>query len=547
LVTQPIHDAKLGLLLLGRYRIVRKLGEGGMGAVYEGLHEMLSKRLAIKCLHAQFASNPEIVERFYREAHAATAVGNEHIIEVTDVGTFDDGSPFIVMEFLDGVEFGKLIEQEGSLPITRLVHIVTQVCSALAAAHARGIVHRDMKPENIFLIPRGRDRDFVKVLDFGISKMREQNESIGGGLTRTGMALGTPYYMAPEQAQGVRDIDHRADIYSVGIILYQGLTGNLPFDAESYPALLLKIMSERPAPMRVFRNDIPDALEQVVMQAMARDRSVRFQTIEALSAALSRFAVLQTLPPSSLGSSTPMPAPMRSTAASMPQTTPFATAHDHALTGGTPTPPRARDMRAMISIAAAVVVLGGVAAVWLASSRESSSGQSVEHVVSPAPVQTAQPVAPPAEPVAPAQPTFAQAPVMGAVTAPAAAEVQVKVSATPSEARIFIGDLEFPNPMDAFRPRSLDPVKIRVEAKGYQTVEQLAIFDQNRQLSVSLAQGRGVRRLDTAGTAQPTAKPQAAQEQPAAPAPAPTPVEAKAPAEADGIYRGPTGKLRQDF
>jgi serine/threonine-protein kinase len=225
------------------------------------------------------------------------------------------------------------------------------------------------------------------------------------------MALGTPYYMAPEQAQGVRDIDHRADIYSVGIILYQALAGRLPFDAESYPALLLKIMSERPAPLRVFRNDVPEALEQVVMQAMARDRDVRFQTIEALSEALQRFAVVQTLPPSSYGpgghgSATPVPAGMhstaRSTAASMPQTTPFVTAHDHPAKSGAPTAAPASNMRALIGVGAAIVVLGGVAAVWFSGTHDPASTDVAEHIVAPAAVHTAQ-AAQPVTALAPAQ------------------------------------------------------------------------------------------------------------------------------------------------
>lgn len=504
-----------------------------MGAVYEGQHELIGKRLAIKCLHAQFATNPEIVERFYREAQAATAVGNEHIIEVTDVGTFDDGAPFIVMEFLEGIELAKLIEKEGSLPVSRLIHIVTQVCGALAAAHARGIVHRDMKPENIFLIKRGNDADFVKVLDFGVSKVRDASDSMGGhALTRTGMAIGTPYYMPPEQAQGVRDLDHRADIYAVGVILYQGLTGHLPFDAESYPALLLKIVSERPAPLRVFRNDLPEPLENLVLKAMARDRKDRFQSTEELAEALQRYAVLQTIPPE----------PRRS-ATSMPQTTPFVTAHDHPVAreaGTLPAVPKSRPwlVPAVIAALAAVAV-----AAWLGRSPPAPAAA----IVRPAAVVAPPVIVQSAPPVHRGDPSpFVEDAVQREIAAPR--EVQVKISVTPSDARIFIGDQEFPNPMDAYRPRSLDPIRIRVEAKGHETVEQLAIFDQNRQLSFSLAPGRGVRRLDASGAEQAAPKPAPAdaklvQDKPA-PAPAPTPA---APPADDGVYHGPSGKLRDEL
>jgi serine/threonine-protein kinase len=534
-VTKPAtQDPKLGLLLLGRYRIVQKLGEGGMGAVYEGQHELIGKRLAIKCLHAQFATNPEIVERFYREAQSATAVGNEHIIEVTDVGTFDDGAPFIVMEFLEGIELAKLIEQEGSLSISRLVHIVTQVCGALSAAHARGIVHRDMKPENIYLIRRGADSDFVKVLDFGVSKVRDASDSMGAhALTRTGMAIGTPYYMPPEQAQGVRDLDHRADIYAVGVILYQGLTGHLPFDAESYPALLLKIVSERPAPLRVFRNDLPEALESLVLKAMARDRSDRFQTTQELADALQRFSVLQTMPPESMS--------RRSAVSAIPQTTPFVTAHDQPMTrepSSLPTAPGASRPWLVPAAIGAVAITGVV--VWLARGKP----EPTESLLRPAAVVSQAAVVPgvPAEPVVARAAEPQQRPEEAVPR-----EVQVKISVTPSDARIFIGDQEFPNPMDAFRPRSLDPIRIRVEAKGHETVEQLAIFDQSRQLSFSLAQGRGVRRLDATGAPQ-AAAPRPAPDKPVEvkPEPAPEPTPAAPPA-ADGVYRGPTGKLRDEL
>jgi serine/threonine-protein kinase len=531
--TQSNHDPKLGLLLLGRYRIVRKLGEGGMGAVYEGHHELIGKRIAIKCLHPQFVSNREVVERFYREANAATAVGNEHIIEVTDLGTFDDGAPFIVMEYLDGIEFAKLIQKEGALSIARLVHIVTQVCSALSAAHARGIVHRDMKPENIYLVRRGDDVDFVKVLDFGISKVRESNDALGAGLTKTGAAMGTPYYMSPEQAQAARDLDHRADIYAVGVIMYEALTGHLPFDADSYPALLLKIMSERPAPLRVFRNDVPDSMEQIVLKAMARDRAERFQTIESLAAALHPFRTMNTLPP---GSTVP-----RSAATASPQTTPFvSTSHVPAVPSTDPpaTIPGGKKHMGLLVTAAGAVLLIGVVAGLMRPGAAPAPDASV-----PAVVAVAQPAAAPS-PAVMIQPQAVPAPA----PQPIATEVQVKISVTPSDAHIFIEGTEFPNPMDAYRPRSLAPQRIRVEARGHETVEQLVIFDQNRQLSFSLAAGRGVRRIDTNGDPN-AASPKPAPPGPAAPGPKPAAAQTAPtePAKPDGIYRGPSGAIHDSF
>jgi len=529
------EDPRVGLLVQGRYRIIRKLGEGGMGSVFEGKHELIGRRVAIKTLHAHFAQNPELVERFHREANAATLVGNEHIIEVTDFGVFDDGSPYIVMEYLEGVELGALLEREGSLPIARLVHIITQICDALSAAHARGLVHRDMKPENVFLIRRGQDPDFVKVLDFGISKMRTQGDDFKGGLTRTGMALGTPYYMPPEQAQGVRDIDQRADVYAVGVIMYRALGGRLPFDAETYPALIIKIMTETPPPLRQLRADVPEALDRHVLKAMARDRQERFQGVEDLALALQPFAALN-LTPHMLASLRPTPqsgtgTPYTSDLPSRPPTT-------------TPSIPTDAGIAKLALIGGVGLSLVAVAVVlWSVLGRDP---RPPEHVAAPA--HSAPKVA--QENAQTAVPT---APVAAAVVAPPAAEsprpneVRLQIDAEPSDARIFIAGAEFPNPTDASRPRSLDPVRIRVESPGYQALEQLAIFDQDRNLKFKLQRGHGTRELSALDRGERRQKSEPSGAAPAAPEAAPAAEPERAPSKQDGIYQGPTGKIRDEF
>jgi serine/threonine-protein kinase len=538
--TSP-DDPKVGLLLQGRYRVLKKLGEGGMGAVYEAHHELIGKRLALKCLHAQFLSHKEVVERFYREANAATAVGNEHIIEVSDVGTFDDGSPYIIMEFLDGVEFGKLLDTVGSLPVARLVRIVTQVCDALGAAHARGIVHRDMKPENVYLVKRGTDSDFVKVLDFGISKMKESNESLTGpSLTKTGTALGTPYYMPPEQAQGLRDVDHRADIYAVGVILYQGLTGRLPFDAESYPALMVKIMTDTPVPIEQLRSDVPSALAAVVTKAMCRDRAQRFSSTAELAEALRPFRELDHTPV--------MLAAVRPSVDD--QTTPFGWSE---VARGTGPSQGAGGRRGLL-------IGGGVGAMVVVGALVASLGSRTPAPEAPptqAALVPAQPVAAPVSQPAPGPaPQVQQALPLGIAVPPKPTEVQVSIKATPGEARIYIGEVEFPNPMDAWRPRSLDPVRIRVEANGHKTTEQLAIFDQDRKLEFTLDKGKGVKRLASmqAGNAAaptepaPVAAPPVVTVRPTArPEPVAAPEPAPGPAPSEDVYKGPTGKIRSEF
>ena len=291
----PPQDPRIGMVLQERYRIVRKLGDGGMGAVYEGEHVLIKRRVAIKVLHAQFAQNPEIVARFQREAEAATSIGHPNIIEVTDMGRFPDGTAYMVLEFLEGRDWSHDIEGAGPQPLGKVVHILTQVCDALAAAHAKGIVHRDLKPENIFLIERRGDPDFAKVLDFGISKIADA-QGQDRSLTQTGTALGTPYYMAPEQCQGKRDIDHRADIYSLGVILFQALTAQYPFDDESYPMLVLKICTEPPPALAHYRPDVPAELQQIVNRMLAKDRDHRYQSVEEVRAALAPFAGLNDAP-----------------------------------------------------------------------------------------------------------------------------------------------------------------------------------------------------------------------------------------------------------
>ncbi|RLB55534.1 MAG: serine/threonine protein kinase [Deltaproteobacteria bacterium] len=281
-------DPRIGMLIEGRYRIIRPIGEGGMGAVYEGEHVAIKRRVAIKCLHAQFASNAEVVGRFHREAMAANEVRHENIVEVTDLGTFDDGTVYMVLEFLEGHELAHLVESGGPLTLARTVHIMDQACDALGAAHAKGIVHRDLKPENIFLVTRRGDPDFVKVLDFGIAKFLEKSPH--AAKTQTGMSVGTPYYMSPEQAEGRKGIDGRADIYSLGVILFHLLTGRFPFEADTIPMLFVKIISAPPPSMLMHRPDLPDAVDGLVTRMLSKNPDDRPATMADVKVALAAFA-----------------------------------------------------------------------------------------------------------------------------------------------------------------------------------------------------------------------------------------------------------------
>ncbi len=286
---QAMLAERVGLVVGGRYKILRTLGAGGMGGVYEAEHELIGKKVALKCLHKEYTRDRDLVERFKREARAATAIGNEHIVDVTDMGDLPDGAPFLVMEYLAGTTLSGLMEDLGAMRIPRAVHIARQVCDALGAAHEKGIVHRDLKPENVFLTRRGQDPDFVKVLDFGISKIHSGDRK-DRGLTRTGMAIGTPTYMSPEQAQGLRDVDARTDVWAMGVILYEMLTGHRPFEADSYPMLLMRIVGSEPDPVTKWRKDVPDALSALVMKCLEKPVGTRMQTMYELESALAPFA-----------------------------------------------------------------------------------------------------------------------------------------------------------------------------------------------------------------------------------------------------------------
>src|SRR6478736_9200409 len=222
-----------GDIIDNKYRIVRLLGEGGMGAVYEGENVRIHRKVAIKVLHSQVASSQDAVQRFEREAQAAGRIGSEHIVEVLDLGTLPEGDRYMVMEFMDGSSLADRISERGKLPPQTTAPIVVQLLEGLRAAHDAGIIHRDLKPDNVYLLgSRGGKKDFVKILDFGISKFN----TLGGefSMTRTGAVMGTPYYMSPEQAKGNRDVDHRADLYAVGVILYEAVAGEVPFNAETF-------------------------------------------------------------------------------------------------------------------------------------------------------------------------------------------------------------------------------------------------------------------------------------------------------------------------
>ena len=279
-------DALLGVTLNERYQVTAKIGQGGMGAVYEAKHIVIGKRVALKVLLDKHAEKDQSVARLKQEARLASSIGHENIIDITDFGTTDTGRTFVVMEYLEGESLGSLIAKEGRLDSQRSIHIAKQIASALAAAHKKGIVHRDIKPENIFVVQRDGE-DFVKVLDFGISKsLIPDDEDVR--LTQTGMVLGTPLYMSPEQAQGNDDLDHRIDVYALGVILYEAITGEVPFRGKNYLNILTQVISDEPKTASEYVLDLDRNVESVICKAMAKGRDDRYQSMEEFTSDLAQ-------------------------------------------------------------------------------------------------------------------------------------------------------------------------------------------------------------------------------------------------------------------
>ncbi|MGD8318024.1 MAG: serine/threonine-protein kinase [Myxococcales bacterium] len=257
------------------------IGEGGMGLVYRVTHAHLHKTLAIKVIRRENTRDQEVIARFRREAESASAIGNQHIVDVSDFGVLDDGSTYFVMECLHGMDLIDAMEIAQRMPEGRAIHIATQLCKALGAAHRAGIVHRDLKPENIFLTRRDDVDDFVKVLDFGIAKVANGCKRI----TRDGEVLGTPHYMSPEQCEG-ENVDHRTDIYALGVLLYEMITGQVPHDADTMMGILTKHLYEDPLPPKVRVPHISDELQRVIMRCLEKKPEHRYQTMSELEADL---------------------------------------------------------------------------------------------------------------------------------------------------------------------------------------------------------------------------------------------------------------------
>ena len=283
----PQQDLLIGQTI-GNYLVTQRLGEGGMGAVYLAEHPSIGKKVALKVLHSEFSSNQDIAARFFNEAKAVNDIGHPNIVDIVDFGIIQAGPNreqlvYFIMEYLAGLTLSQLLRAESPLPPERALAIALQVADALAASHKCGIVHRDLKPDNIILMQRGRERDFVKLLDFGIAKLT--SDQPGSRRTRTGIVMGTPAYMSPEQCEGRGNIDHRTDVYALGIVLYEMLVGRVPFIGEGYGEILVQHLTQPPVPLSQYRMMNPH-LEAVVMKALEKRADLRYPTMEEMMHAM---------------------------------------------------------------------------------------------------------------------------------------------------------------------------------------------------------------------------------------------------------------------
>jgi len=368
-------DRRVGTTIGDRYYLRRLCGEGAMGRVYEAHHIEIGRRVAIKILHSTFRHTPDVVERFRREARAASKIGHPNIVDVTDSGTTPDGAFFFVMEYLDGLDLEQLIRREGALPVERALLIAAQVCRALTAAHSAGIIHRDLKPANVMLVRQRDEEDFVKVLDFGISKQSDLDPAAGAravGLTNPDVAVGTPIYMAPEQAAG-HPADARTDVYAVGELLFEMLTGKSAFSGADVIVVFNKKANVEPPPIRAMRPDAPAELEAVLVRAMSRRPEDRYPTMTALKdeimRCLAQFEMPPALPP------VPVPAPTATTTSVTARTS------------------WTRPTKRAIWLAAGGVVLGVGVASWMTLGRDAPAPRPVGALNAP----VAAPRLPPAE------------------------------------------------------------------------------------------------------------------------------------------------------
>ncbi len=470
--TRQFFDPLIGTTIDGRYLVEALLGQGGMGFVYGGRHAIIDKRVAIKVLRKEAAKDEASAQRFLAEAKAASKIGHQNIVDITDFGVLADGHPFFVMEFLDGPTLAKIVETEGQLPPLRAIAIADQIARGLAAAHQKGIIHRDLKPENVFVLERDGNSDVIKIVDFGIAKDTASTKR----LTQVGMVLGTPEYMSPEQATG-QPTDHRVDMYALGCILYEMIVGDVPFKDESATRTLTKHVFEPVVPPSVRRPElaVPPSLEAIVMRMLEKKPGDRYADLRELIGEFERAdRDLRA------GVTTPRPA-------ASPKS---GITHVAAPEEVDAPPPRSR---APLWIGVGGVIGGGALIGLLLVGA---------HKAAPAPVKAPAVTAPVMPPVAVAPPPVA-APVV-----PATAFLVLRT--TPIGATVYSGNEQLGvSPLTLARPKGTAPLTFTFRQNGYHDAARQVVPDHDQEIDVTLSKSPPIHATNHLASANKTAAPPA--------------------------------------
>ncbi len=501
-----------GTMLDDRYRIDELLSVGGMGAVYAGTHVLLHKRVAIKVLRSELPHAHLMVDRFHREAIAASAIGHENIVEVTDMGLLPSGTAYLVMELLEGQSLREVMRAEAPMAVDRACRICCEILRGLAAAHQAGIVHRDLKPDNIFVARKGK-REVIKILDFGVSLLKRPNVP-DTRLTSTGVIVGTPRYMSPEQAKGEQNLSGAVDVYAAGVVLYEMLTGQLPYFGENYNVIVHEIMGGKWMPLETRRPDVPREVSAVVRRAMSLAPADRYPSPEDMLAALEPFAgaaagastSLSAAPagPSTASRSVPV-APAGKTPVALAATemamvpgrlkrpaisdpTPDPAWADQSRPGGradTVDPffrPRRRVAAPLFAVAFVAAAAGGAFFLWRRGKDRDPSESAAGRVDQPSGTAPAQ---------RPPEPATNPAAVLADAAPVKPDEVTIDFMVIPSTATLSVGDQPIEGKQQSF-PRGDTPVQVRIEAAGYLDRTIDLIPDRDKGISIELVPRGGL-------------------------------------------------------
>ncbi len=449
------------------YRIVGKLGAGGMGSIYEAEHVRMGRKFALKLLDPAFAENEEVFQRFKREAEIAGQLGHPNIVEVVDFNRTDDGIPYMVMEKLLGMDLADWVAHHGAFSFQQAYTILSEVVDALEAAHAAGVVHRDLKPQNIFLCEKGRRSDYAKLLDFGISKMKQS----GSIVTKTNAVMGTPYYMSPEQAEGKNtEIDSRTDIFALGAIIYEMLTGKLAFYAPSVPTAMFRVCYEEPEPITELVPNLPDGLDAVLAKALAKDKEERYASARALGDDLDRVFQGQQATFETGTAHKVLTDPSGVSQNALDPTTLSGSASQVMDAQTIPPPPRSNTLPIILAVVGIVAVVGAAIFVVLGL-RGNDEDKAAARQAAP----------PPMEP----------APMEPAPREPESKEVTLTFYVTPKDAKLLLNGKEHTANRGEMKreitvERGETPLKIKITAEGYTPQEVTVIPIQDKTMQAGL-------------------------------------------------------------